>query len=571
MTRVGLQEAEVSVPPITLTVFERITSISFRIFRAPAMAIARSLPRLKEDLLKSDISVTPDGLVSFALLTTTLSAIAIVGIVIWALLNSLSFLALMLPVPLLVFALVLNTPKFSQSSRASRLENELGFLVGYFSILAGGGMSLLSILRRIASFKIFPAASREANRILVDVDVYGKDPITALEKAAKYNPNRWFSDLLLGYTTILKTGGDHVNYLNIKLNQVFEERAASNKRSSETTDLIAETYLIVTVVLGITVYSLYLVQTLISNTSAGLTNVFFFSFIIVPITSSVFIWILDGVQAKWPYTDTRPYKQFLASLPVGIAIFFIPLPIKLYLHLSIALLAMTIVPAFFATLYSRQRRGIEQMLPDFIRDVSEGRKIGLPPEGSIERLHGRSYGPLTKSVEKMASQLTWGLSVKKVISSFTSKAYSWIAMVVVTLMLEVIEVGGGSVRGFSEMADFTRKTNMIESERRASLRGYIFVAYIAAVMVVTTTFVFIFFFFQPSLSHLVGLGTQLTLSPEVVDLLLTASIFEAWVIGIVAGKMGASSVAEGFKHAAIMVVISLATVAIGAVLFPVPL
>jgi flagellar protein FlaJ len=76
-------------------------------------------------------------------------------------------------------------------------------------------LTFLAILRRISRMSIFPAAAYEARRILLDVDVYGLDPVSALEKAAKYSASKPFSELLSGYTTVLRTGGDHVNYLNL--------------------------------------------------------------------------------------------------------------------------------------------------------------------------------------------------------------------------------------------------------------------------------------------------------------------------------------------------------------------
>jgi hypothetical protein len=38
------------------------------------------------------------------------------------------------------------------------------------------------------------------------------------------------------------------------------------------------------------------------------------------------------------------------------------------------------------------------------------------------------------------------------------------------------------------------------------------------------------------------------------------AVVESWVIGIVAGKMGEGSIADGFKHAMILVLIGVATV-----------
>ncbi len=34
-------------------------------------------------------------------------------------------------------------------------------------------------------------------------------------------------------------------------------------------------------------------------------------------------------------------------------------------------------------------------------------------------------------------------------------------------------------------------------------------------------------------------------------------MFESWVIGLVAGKMGEGSIAEGFKHALVLVVMNI--------------
>ena len=43
--------------------------------------------------------------------------------------------------------------------------------------------------------------------------------------------------------------------------------------------------------------------------------------------------------------------------------------------------------------------------------------------------------------------------------------------------------------------------------------------------------------------------------------LLTASIFDGWVIGLVAGKMGGGSVADGFKHSFALVALAAIMVA----------
>jgi len=538
--------------------------VAYRIFKVPAERISGFIPLMKDDLLKSNLRVTPVGLVAVALFSTLISAVAAVGVIVWASGTPYYYLDSIAIAPFVVFVLVMSAARLSRSGRGTALDNELPFIVGYMSILAGGGLALIDTLRQIADMDVFGAGSKEAKRILIDIDVFGRDPITALERASKYSASRDWSELLTGYTTVLRTGGDYVNYLNLHLKETFDKMGEKIKRTVDTVGLISESFLIVTVVLGMTLFTLYLVQSLINGNSGGISNVFLFSFVVVPVLSAAFIWMMDAFGQKWPYTDLRPYKIFLVFAPIGVIIFFIPLPLKLYLHMAVALLAMNVMPAIYATKYSRERRIIERMLPEFIEDVAEQRKIGLSPEQAIERLgEGNRYGSFSKYVSKMAGQLSWGVSLKKVIASFTNGVSSWIARAVGSLMLQVVEIGGGTLRGFEDMAAFTRKVSMTESDARSALRPFVLIIYIGGLMLTLTTFVMVNMLSSQSVLAAKGLPVSVPGSTSgVVDDLLTASVFQCWVLGMVAGKMGEGSLAEGFKHSVILVLLTLAAVLI---------
>jgi flagellar protein FlaJ len=556
-----------------LSPFDKLSLVSYRLFRAPAERISKWIPRMREDLLKSDMRVTPVGLVALALFSTTISAIVTIGVVLWAVFAHHTLFELVAVTPFVVFLLVLNGPKLSKSTRGSALDNEMPFLVGYMAILAGGGLSLIDTLREISEIEVFKAAGKEAKRMLIDIDVFGRDPITAMERAARYSPSREWAELLAGYTTVLRTGGDHVNYLNLRLKETLDKMSEKIKRTVETVGLISESFLIVTVVLGMTLFTLYLVEALVNGNAAGVANIYLFSFVVVPTLSAAFIWLIDGFSQKWPYTDMRPYKIFLAFLPVGAIVFFLPLPILFYQHMAVSLLAISTVPSVFAIKYSRERRTIERMLPEFVEDVAEQRKIGLPPEQAIERLgEGDRYGGFSKYVNKMAGQLSWGISLSKVVSSFTRGVTSWVARAVGTLMLEVVEIGGGTLRGFDDMAAFTRRVSNSESDARSSLRPFVLIIYIGGIMLTLTTFVMIYMLSEQTALAAKGIHVPtIGINTGVLDDLLGASVFQSWVLGLVAGKMGEGSLAEGFKHSAILVVLTLLSVVVVGLFIKIPL
>ena len=544
-----------------LSLFDRFVAATFRVFSRPASRIADSMPDLRKQILKSNLRVSPEGLLSLALFSTAVTVIVTISMALYGVLalNILhapgpSIVLLFLPIAVpIVFIIVVNLPKFSASTRAAAIDTELPFVLGYMSVLAGGGVAPIETLRRISKMDTLPASSKEAKMLLLQTDVFGADPITAMETEAKQNPSRYWSEFLEGYTAVLKSGGNFETYISTKLRDLIATRGAANRRSSDFTGTIAEAYLTVTVVLGMTLYTLYMVQTMISHDLSGLTNLYMFAFLIVPLISAAFVYLLDAVQTKWPYTDYRPYEAFAIMIPVAAVVFFVSLPMPIYLHMAVAL-AISVGPAaFLATKYSRQRRRLEHALPDFIADVTEGRKTGLSPEQSIERLAGRNYGALSPYVRKMGAQLSWGVALSKVISTFTSSVGSWITRATGLLLIEVVDVGGGTAKSFTEMASFARTINDLENERRSALRPFVMITYISGVMIIMTTFILVYMLTAPATTGFAGQS----ISGSTISMLLATAVFDSFVIGLVAGKMGESSLADGFKHALALVVISV--------------
>jgi len=556
-----------------LSLFDKMTATAYKIFGGQGKRIASSSPEMRDQILKSNLRVTPEGLVSLALMATVISVVAAAVCIVLAIALKIVFLYLAALAPPIVFVMIWNMPKASQGSRASALDNELPMLIGFLGVLSGGGVSPISTLRRISGMaKIFPASAREAKRILVEIDVFGIDPITAFENAAKYMPNRPFAEFLYGYTTVLKVGGDVKNYVNNKLKETLDQRSGKVRRITDSVGTLAEAYLTVTAVMGITLFSLYQLEGVVAHNGGGLQSLYLFSYLVVPALSALFIFIIDGTQPKQPYFNKRPYYVFLACTPIGAALFLIPLPLQLSLHVSLALGSIMVIPSISAFRQARERAGLEKALPDFIRDVAEGRKIGLSPEGSIEQLASKNYGRLSRSIRTMGSQISWGLPILKVIRTFANSVDSWITMAIGTLMVEVVDVGGGTVNSFSQMADFTRKVNELEADKRSSLRSYVFVVYMAGIMLVMTTFMMVYFLSTPITFAGQPVPTPgLTIAPGTVQLLLTASIFDGWVIGFVAGKMGGGTVADGFKHSLALVIVGAMMVALSGVILHHPI
>ncbi len=564
----GLLSSELKSEAIKISFTDRFTAFIFKLLRRPSIWFSNNMPQLREDIQKSNIVMSPEVLISLVLFFTIMSIVStILGVYIIFAYRSI-FGIILLPIAPMVFALGLIAPKLSQSSRASAIDNELPFVIGYITTLAGGGISPLTTLERLSKVDLYPATAKEAKRILMDIEVFGMDPISALDKAARYNPNRALSDFLGGYTSVLKTGGDIVSYMESKLKDIFTYRTIKTKSAAELIGTFAEVYISVTVILGISFFVLFAVQALLGQGGgASLSSVLIFSVIFIPLVSALFIFMVHSIQPKEPLTYFKPYLVFSFS-SIAIPLMLIIPQIPFYTRLGLGLL-IAVVPATIVNHRdSSHKKSVENMLPSFLRDIAEVRKTGLAPEKCIEQLTNRRYGRLTNYVKTMSAQLSWGVPLRKVMINFSRSVRSWLVRVVAFLLLEVVDVGGGTVKMFGSLADFNQRMSEIEREKRAALRPYIFIPYFGAVMVVITTLMMIYFVTAPLAGSPAGFNIgNLSLT---IDTLLTSALLEAWIMGFVAGKMGEGSIAAGFKHAAALVIISLITIYVTSAFFMLP-
>ena len=146
--------------------------------------------------------------------------------------------------------------------------------------------------------------------------------------------------------------------------------------------------------------------------------------------------------------------------------------------------------------------------------------------------------------------------MRNVIMDFVKKTRSWMSQIVMFLLLEAIDVGGGTISMIESLARFNNMTQEVEKEKKMSVRPYILIPYFAAVLLVATTLMTLIFTTQT-----LGMSESTTAAATNVDfltLIFTVSVItHCYLIGLVAGKISEESLAAGFKHSALLVVIAI--------------
>ena len=560
-----------------MPLLDKFEAWSFRLFGRIAPYVLKNVfPQIKGALEKGRVKIYSETYVSLmffiALLTLPVSVIAASVALMYGFLP----LLILVPLPLFVIVGFLVVPMNNSSDRASGLEREMPFAAAYISVMSSGGIAPYSSFKRLTQVDLMPAMSKEARDIIKDVEIFGVDPLSALDIASKKTPLDIFKDFLGGYASTVIIGGDIGHYLERKAEDIFRIRALRVKAAAERLGMLLETFIIVMVMMSLCFYILFAVNGIQSGSNASsdisqYSGILLYTYIFTPMLSMLFVYLAHSMQPKTPLVDMRPYKVFAVSSVLAIIVFLMltnfmgatQLPIFTTLQAWGVDLPVAIAVALFISAapagivhmrLTKTKTSMEEGISNFLRDLTEVRKTGLSPEKCIEALSKRDYGTFTKQLRKISSEISWGIPVKKVMMDFLHRTRSWMVQIVMFLLVETIDVGGGTIPMIESLARFNNLTQEVEKEKKMSVRPYVFMPYLASILLVATTIM------------MMGLTTGITVPgvdavPKDNSLMqvvfMSSVIFNSYLIGIVAGKISEESVGAGFKHAAILVLISI--------------
>jgi len=550
-----------------LALLKKLEGFSFRLFGSKAPYFLKHIYSFKNSLEKARIRIYPETYVSmmylFAILTVPVSVVSAVLLLVFGFLP----LIFLVPLPLYMIAGFMLIPMSKASDRSAGLEREMPFAAAYVSVMASGGIAPYSSFKRLSGIDLMPAMRTESKDIIKDVEIFGADPLSALESAARKNPLDIFRDFLSGYASTVIIGGDIGHFLERKAEDIFKARAARVKAAAERLGMLLETFIIVMVMMSLCFYILFSVDAIYSVGTGLYSGIIMYTYVFTPLLSFVFIYLAHSMQPKTPITDMRPYKVFGISSAIAIVFFLLSsgfagmfsipfVTLDLVSASAIALFIASAPAAFVQMKLARQKAGLESGINSFLRDLTEVRKTGLSPEKCIESLSNRDYGVFTKELRKISSEISWGIPVKKVIGEFLKRTKSWMTQIVMFLLIETIDVGGGTIPMIESLARFNNLTQEVEKEKRMQTRPYIFMPYLASILLVATTIMMMSFTTGTLTVSVPGAQLPNRDFSLMKTIFLTSVIFHSFLIGIVAGKISDESIASGFKHAAILVVIS---------------
>ncbi|MGB9959484.1 MAG: type II secretion system F family protein [Candidatus Bathyarchaeales archaeon] len=292
--------------------FKKLQSLAYSLFGGK---IGRFLPLFQDlDLhlhragLKTDFRVY----LSLAFLSTVIIAFATfvsVPLIFLFVFHSSMFSAVLFGLGSGLFAVAISVfgfylyPVYRADKLQRELDDELAFASGYMAILASAGVSPEKIFYSLSNLPIPLAVSAEAKNVIQDVNLFGLDVISALERASKRTPSEKFREMLEGFISAIHSGSNLSAYLREKSKQHMKLKRMSLRKFSDTLSILSEFYVALLVTGPLLLVIMLAVMAMMGGGALWFLTpellLEILTYIGIPLGSIMFLIILDAVSPKW--------------------------------------------------------------------------------------------------------------------------------------------------------------------------------------------------------------------------------------------------------------------------------
>lgn len=259
----------------------------------------------------------------------------------------------------------------------------------------------------------------------------------------------------------------------------------------------------------------------------------------------------------------------------------------------LGVLILFIPYSIFKFLEFKKVKAYEESFPNFLRDLAESQRAGLPILQSIKLASKSDYGILSHEIKKMESQLSWNVPLETVLNNFSKKMKKSVVIARTILIIQQANKSGGNVEDtMDSLADNIEMLKSVKEEKEILLSQQVMMMYgiffiflgISIALLkflipllqsdISDTSSFSLFsansnpcfeclstntnpqctscdlFF--TVSDSAGLGEREEASTYYKSVFFVMIIVQAIFSGLIAGQIGSGSAAAGIKHSMIM-------------------
>lgn len=264
-------------------------------------------PALETALEQARLAIRPEDYWAYVILSTVIAgAVGLVAAFLLGLLFAIVgaplemlILLTILPIALpgVVFYLTSGSPRRKAKARKSNIEKRISYAMSFISAMSSANVNVDVIFKELSRQPIYGEIQREAQWITRDIELMGKDVLSALKDAAVRSPSPKWQDFLQGVVTTSASGGQLKPYFLMKTDQFNKDRRIQEKTLMETLGMLAETFVTVVVAAPLFLIVMMSLMATVNSASGGfiLLMLYVIVLVMIPMSQIGFIVLISSM------------------------------------------------------------------------------------------------------------------------------------------------------------------------------------------------------------------------------------------------------------------------------------
>jgi len=201
--------------------------------------------------------------------------------------TSLLMLAVSSIVPIGIGLYYISLPTSQAKTRGKKIDRYIPYAVNFINTMSVAGVSPSEIFETLSTVKLYGEIQKEAQKITTEINMMGKDTITALKNAILITPSEKFKEFIQGMLGVIQSGSQLGPYLDRCVEKYMLNDLIERKRNLESLAVMAEAFVVTVIAFPL---FLVIIFSIMGMTSGGIDYIFMvlLALIILPLAYAGF-------------------------------------------------------------------------------------------------------------------------------------------------------------------------------------------------------------------------------------------------------------------------------------------
>jgi flagellar protein FlaJ len=203
----------------------------------------------------------------------------------------------------IVFSVFLYYPSYLAGGIKNGTDKDIVYIINYMAILAGAGVTTEDIYTSLSKTGGIYKVEGSARSVVRDIELLGKDIVTAIDDESKITPSKKYSRILQGLIGTIRTGGDLRSYLKETADHQMEVRRRELAKLVSSLNLAAEAYIVLGIAFPVILTTLLSMMGMFGGEIAGglgpTEMMMLMIYLLFPLASIGVLVLIDAVASTW--------------------------------------------------------------------------------------------------------------------------------------------------------------------------------------------------------------------------------------------------------------------------------